>query len=199
MGFTESWFPVVSRQGAGEGVSLGPLEWWRVSRGRNQTPHDISNILFKRFRANLFFHYTAANSTFLPQVVSMYSQIIIRRALRFVCVICKVEAFVVRWLFSCCKHAKVLFPVTVQIRAWSLQTMSKLATQVIQSSTAHFLFTWAHLSSLRTGTPVSMCTHILRHTNNPLLSTLFCLFSLPRKFPIKIHLMFLVSCMICAD
>lgn len=56
-------------------------------------------------------------------------------------------------------------PVTVQIRAWSLLALSKLASQVLLTSVEHWLFTWARLSLLLTGTPISTCTHILRHTN----------------------------------
>lgn len=36
------------------------------------------------------------------------------RELWFVCVICKVEDFVVQLLLGCSKSAKMLFPVTVQ-------------------------------------------------------------------------------------
>lgn len=67
-----------------------------LSKGRNQTPRIISNILFKMFRAGSFFVFTLANLTCLKLLTYIHectSSVFISGELEFVCVVYKVEDF----------------------------------------------------------------------------------------------------------
>lgn len=73
-----------------------------LSRGRNQTPHDISNILFKKVQAFFFFRKMEPIHLFCPKLLKYIHEctprIFIRGELWFVCNICDVEDFVVKLL-----------------------------------------------------------------------------------------------------
>lgn len=142
--------------GLEKGVFRGQLGWRRMlaeQRKKSNTTKSTTSCL--KVSGKIFLRKLGPVKLFH---LKLKLKLII--VLLFVFIKCKVCNTVVLLLFWVCQD---FLPITVQIRAWSLQAVDKLTTQVLLTNIARLLFTWAHVSLLHTGTLISTCTHILRH------------------------------------